>query len=168
MSMGLLTAARFFRFCGLECFVEIDFACDSSLDVSFVYAFQVANGVLDALPKDGVDWLFVFQAPTAIVGIKVCQTYGHLYGTRGCGIGGNYFKSLIVDRAKVEAQFLEEPFLCRRRWSCEENKALWPNGFIVRFYKVLWEDVKGVLLKVYRAFHKEGKLQGLQTSLSPH
>ncbi|KAK9030033.1 hypothetical protein V6N11_031471 [Hibiscus sabdariffa] len=151
MSMGLLTAARFFRFCGLECFVEIDFACDSSLDVSFVYGFQVANGVFDALPKDGVDWLFVFQAPTAIVGTKVCQTYGHLYGTR-----------------EVEAQFLEEPFLCRRRWSCEEDKALWPNGFIVRFYKVFWEDVKGVLLKVYRAFHKEGKLQGLQTSLSPH
>ncbi|KAK9030030.1 hypothetical protein V6N11_031468 [Hibiscus sabdariffa] len=151
MSMGLLTAARFIRFCGLECFVEIDFACDSSLDVSFVYSFQVANGVLDALPKDGVDWLFVFQAPTAIVGIKVCQTYGHLYGTR-----------------EVEAQFLDEPFLCRRRWSCEEDKALWPNGFIERFYKVFWEDVKGVLLKVYRACHKEGKLQGLQTSLSPH
>ncbi|KAK8663527.1 hypothetical protein V6N13_083343 [Hibiscus sabdariffa] len=99
--MGLLTAARFFRFCGLECFVEIDFACDSSLDVSFVYGFQVANGVFDALPKDGVDWLFVFQAPTAIVGTKVCQTYGHLYGTRGCGIGGNYFESLIVDRAST-------------------------------------------------------------------
>ncbi|KAK9030045.1 hypothetical protein V6N11_031483 [Hibiscus sabdariffa] len=70
--------------------------------------------------------------------------------------------------AEVEAHFLEEPFLCRRRWSCEEDKAPWLDGFIVRFYKVFWEDVKGVLLKVYRAFHTEGKLQGLQTSLSPH
>jgi hypothetical protein len=39
----------------------------------------------------------------------------------------------------------------------KHNKALGPDGFLVEFYQILWEIIKGNLMALFKDFH-EGNL----------